>query len=147
MPSGGYNGVTDRRRRAVKGYVVVGSDGQRIGRVSSAIGGFVVVERGRLMRTRLALPREFAHTTDGDRKVAVTAPRALLEQAPRVRRGGAFDASATARQFGVASKGVTNGAEEARAPDRRAAQAGVQGNGPEEEGKAPLTKQPPMDEV
>jgi hypothetical protein len=87
----------------MKGYDVVRSDGQRIGRVADAIGGFVVVELGRrLMRTRLALPREFAHATDGDRRVAVTAPRALLEQAPRVTRRGTFDAGATARHFGVA---------------------------------------------
>jgi hypothetical protein len=86
----------------VKGYDVVRSDGQRIGRVADAIGGFVVVELGRLMRTRLALPREFAHATDGERKVAVTATRALLEQAPRVSRSGVFDASASARHFGVA---------------------------------------------
>ena len=86
----------------MKGYDVVRSDGQRIGRVSDAIGGFVVVELGRLVRTRLALPREFAHATDGDRRVAVTAPRALLEQAPRVTRRGTFDAGAAARHFGVA---------------------------------------------
>jgi hypothetical protein len=86
----------------VKGYDVVGSDGQRIGRVADAIGGFVVVELGRLLHTRLALPREFAHATDSDRRVAVTAPRALLEKAPRVSRAGTFDAGATARHFGVA---------------------------------------------
>jgi hypothetical protein len=86
----------------MKGYDVVRSDGQRIGRVADAIGGFVVVELGRLIHTRLALPREFAHATDGDRRVAVTAPRILLEQAPRVTRSGAFDAGASARHFGVA---------------------------------------------
>ena len=67
-----------------------------------SLGGFVVVELGRLIHTRLALPREFAHATDSTRRVAVTAPRILLEQAPRVTRSGAFDAGATARHFGVA---------------------------------------------
>ena len=86
----------------MKGYSVVRSDGQRIGRVADAIGGFVVVEVGRLMPTRLALPREFAHATDRNRTVAVTATRALLEGAPRVTRRGVFDASASARHFGVA---------------------------------------------
>ena len=86
----------------MKGYDVVRSDGQRIGRVADAIGGFVVVELGRLVHTRLALPREFAHTTDNDRRVAVTAPFALLQKAPRVNRRGAFDAAAAARHFGVA---------------------------------------------
>jgi hypothetical protein len=86
----------------VKGYEVVKSDGQRIGRVADAIGGFVVVELGRLMRTRLALPREFAHATDGERRVAVTAPWALLDGAPRVTRRGTFDAVAAARHFGIA---------------------------------------------
>ena len=61
----------------MKGYDVVRSDGELIGRVADAIGGFVVVELGRLVRTRLALPREFAHATDGDRRVAGTAARVL----------------------------------------------------------------------
>jgi hypothetical protein len=81
---------------------VVRGDGQRIGRVADAFGGFVVVEVGRLLRTRLALPREFAHARDGERRVAVTVPRAMLDAAPRVRRGGSFDAVAAARYFGLA---------------------------------------------
>jgi hypothetical protein len=85
----------------VKGYDVVSSDGQRIGRVADALGGFLVVELG-VMRTRRALPTEFAHATDGDRKVVITAPTALLEDAPRVKRSGSFDAGAAARHFGVA---------------------------------------------
>jgi len=84
----------------VKGYEVVRSDGKRIGRVADKIGGIVVVELGRL-RIRLALPREFAHTTDSDRRVAVTAPLALLRAAPRVTRRGVFDAGAVSRHFGV----------------------------------------------
>jgi hypothetical protein len=86
----------------VKGYDVVRSDGKRIGRVGDKIGGIVVVELGRLLRTRLALPREFAHATDSDRRVAVTAPLALLLAAPRVTRRGVFDAGAVSRHFGVA---------------------------------------------
>ena len=85
----------------MKGYDVVGSDGKRIGRVADKIGGFVVVELGRLLRTRLALPREFTHATDCDRRVAITAPLALLQAAPRVTRKGAFDAGAVSRHFGV----------------------------------------------
>ena len=84
----------------MKGYEVVRSDGKRIGRVADKIGGIVVVELGRL-RIRLALPREFAHTTDSDRRVAVTAPLALLRAAPRVTRRGVFDAGAVSRHFGV----------------------------------------------
>ena len=85
----------------MKGYDVVRSDGKRIGRVADKIGGFVVVDLGRLLRTRLALPREFTHATDCDRRVAITAPLALLQAAPRVTRKGAFDAGAVSRHFGV----------------------------------------------
>ncbi len=86
----------------MKGYDVVRSDGKRIGRVADKIGGVVVVELGRrLLRTRLALPREFAHATDCDRRVAVTTPLALLRAAPRVTRNGVFDAGAVSRHFGV----------------------------------------------
>ena len=84
----------------MKGYEVVRSDGKRIGRVADKIGEIVVVELGRL-RARLALPREFAHTTDSDRRVAVTTPLALLRAAPRVTRRGVFDAGAVSRHFGL----------------------------------------------
>jgi hypothetical protein len=55
------------------------------------------------MHTRFALPTEFVHATDGERKVVVTASTALFEDAPRVRRNGLFDATAAARHFGVAA--------------------------------------------
>jgi hypothetical protein len=88
----------------VKGYQVVSTVGRQIGRVTEARGGFLVVEQlGRVIRTRFALPTEFAHTTDGERKVVVTAPIALLEDAPRVGPDGIFDANAAARHFGVAA--------------------------------------------
>jgi hypothetical protein len=86
----------------VKGYDVVRSDGQRIGRVADALSGFLVVELAGVVRTRLALPTEFTHATDCDRKVVITTPTALLEDAPRVKRSGTFDADAAARHFGVA---------------------------------------------
>jgi hypothetical protein len=86
----------------VKGYDVVKWDGQRIGRVAAASGEFLVVELGRMRRDRRALPTEFAHATDGDRRVVVTVPTAFLADAPRVKRRGRFDAGAAARHFGVA---------------------------------------------
>ena len=86
----------------MKGYDVVRSDGQRIGRVADALSGFLVVELGRVKRNRRPLPTEFAHATDGDRRVVVTVPTALLADAPRVKRRGGFDAGAAARHFGVA---------------------------------------------
>ena len=86
----------------MKGYDVFRCDGQRIGRVTDASGGFLVVELGRMRRDRRPLPTEFAHATDGERKVVVTVPTAMLEDAPRVKRSGSFDAGAAARHFGVA---------------------------------------------
>ena len=86
----------------MKGYDVVRSDGRRIGRVADAFGDYVIVELGRVVRTRRVLPTEFVHAADRERKIVVTASTARLEAAPRAARSGRFDAAAAARHFGTA---------------------------------------------
>ena len=130
----------------MKGYDVVTSDGRKIGRVTDALDRFVVVELGRFLRSRRPLPKEFAHATDGERKVVVTVPKALLADAPRVHRNGTFDVDAAARHYGVGGT-ITRDepiwAEQATehriAAQREHASAET---GAPEEGAAPLTKQP-----
>jgi len=129
----------------VKGYDVVTSDGKKIGRANDVRDGFLVVETG-FLRSRRPLPQEFAHAIDSDRKVIVTVPKATLQDAPRVKRNGTFDADAAARHYGV---GGAIAKEEPVLPQdatehQRAAQheRAAQETGVEEEGAAPLTKQP-----
>jgi hypothetical protein len=87
----------------VKGYDVVASDGQKIGRVRDVLDGFVVVELGRFIRSTRPVPKEFAHAADGKREVVVTVPKKVLRDAPKVRRNGSFDVELAARHYGLAS--------------------------------------------
>jgi PRC-barrel domain protein len=130
----------------VKGYDVVTSDGRKIGRVTDTLDDFVVVELGRVLRSRRPLPREFAHATDGERKVVVTVPKVVLEDAPRVHRNGTFDVDAAARHYGVG--GTITRDEPIWAEQTTEHQIAAQHErassetGAPEEGAAPLTKQP-----
>ncbi len=63
---------------------------------------YVVVESGRLWRSRRPIPREFAHAVDEAETVFVTVPRRLLRDAPTVDRRGRFDEERAARHFGLA---------------------------------------------
>jgi hypothetical protein len=129
----------------VKGYDVVTSDGKKIGRVVETRDGFLVVETG-FLRGRRPLPKEFAHTTDEDRRVVVTVAKAVLQDAPRVRRDGTFDVDEAARHYGLGGavkKEETVWAEEASEHQRAEQhQRAVADTGVEEEGAAPLTPQP-----
>jgi hypothetical protein len=134
----------------VKGYDVVTSDGRKIGRVTDALDGFLVVQIGGVLRSRRPLPREFAHAADDERKVVVTVPKAVLADAPRVQRNGTFDVAAAARHYGVGGTitrddptwaDQTTEHRVAAQRERASAETGVP-----EEGAAPLTKQP-EDEV
>ncbi len=86
----------------MRGYEVVTSDNRGVGRVVDLADGFLVVESGRLFRSRRPIPREFAHAVDESRTVFVTVPRRVLEDAPRVDRRGRFDLDDAARHFGLA---------------------------------------------
>ncbi|HZT44574.1 MAG TPA: PRC-barrel domain-containing protein [Gaiellaceae bacterium] len=124
----------------MKGYDVVTSEGQKVGRVVDVLDGFVVVEIGRVLRSRRPLPKEFAHAQDGQRAVVVTVPTKVLQDAPRVHRNGTFDVDAAARHYGLAASDRRDeGAERALAEQR---ERESEETGPEPEGAAPLTKQP-----
>ena len=124
----------------MKGYEVVTSEGERIGRVAEVLDAFLVVEVGRVLRFRRPLPKEFAHAQDGERTVVVTVPTKVLRDAPRVHHNGTFDVEAAARHYGLASgdrRGEGHEQAVAEQRERESAETGA-----ETEGAAPLTKQP-----
>jgi hypothetical protein len=86
----------------VRGYLVVSSDERTVGRVADVRPGYLIVESGRLRRTRRPVPREFVHAVDEAAKVFVTVPRRVLRDAPQVDAGGEFDLDAAARHYGLA---------------------------------------------
>jgi hypothetical protein len=87
----------------VKGYEVVTSERRKIGRVSAVLDGFLVVELGQVFRSRRPVPNEFAHAQDGERTVVVTAPRNVVEDAPRVHHRRIFDVEQASRHYGLSS--------------------------------------------
>ncbi len=70
----------------MRGYDVLTSDDRAVGRVIDVQNGFLIVESGRLRKSRHPIPREFVHAVDEAAKVVVTVPRRVLMDAPRVRQ-------------------------------------------------------------
>jgi hypothetical protein len=85
----------------VNGYQVVTGSGRTVGRVVESRDGFLVVQVGRLLRSRRAVPVEFAHPLDAERRVRITVPLQMLRRSPRV--DGILDARAAAEYYGVAA--------------------------------------------
>ena len=86
----------------MRGFEVVTSDDRVVGTVMDVRHGFLIVESGRLRKSRHPVPREFVHVVDEAAKAFVTVPRRILMDAPRVDKDGEFDRSAAARHFGLA---------------------------------------------
>lgn len=86
----------------MRGYDVVTSDDRVVGRVVDVRNGFLIVESGRLHKSRHPVPREFVHAVDEAAKAFVTVPRRVLMDAPRVDKHGHFDQASAAAHFGLA---------------------------------------------
>jgi hypothetical protein len=87
---------------AVRGYEVVTSDKRTVGRVVDVKDGYLIVESGRLRRSRRPIPREFVHAVDEAEMVFVTVPMRVLHDAPKADRQSRFDRSEAAWHYGLA---------------------------------------------
>jgi len=85
----------------MNGYLVVTGSGRTVGRVVASYADFLVVEVGRVLRSRRAVPVEFAHPSDTERRVRITVPLQMLRRSPRV--DGILDERAAAEYYGVAA--------------------------------------------
>src|SRR5436190_22084523 len=86
----------------MRGYEVVTSDDCVVGEVMDVRHGFLIVQSGRLRKSRHPVPREFVHPVDEAAKAFVTVPRRMLMDAPKADRNGEFDRAEAARHFGLA---------------------------------------------
>jgi hypothetical protein len=84
----------------MKGYEVLTTDDDRIGSVVEVDGDYLIVETGKLRKSRRALPKAFAHPVDADQVVRVTVSKQLVNDSPKV--GGSVDEQAVARHYGLA---------------------------------------------
>jgi hypothetical protein len=112
----------------MEGYEVVTVDDHKIGKVVGESGDFLIVEQGALLKSKHALPREFAHVDEGEQKVRVTVPKEIVDDSPKVDDDG-FDEQATAEHYGLAPSnapgtegyGVTDAGDPSRSSAEQAA--------------------------
>jgi hypothetical protein len=84
----------------MNGYEVLTTDDHRIGSVVEDRGDYLIVESGRLRKSRHALPKAFAHPVDAEQIVRVTVSKGLVADSPKV--GAELDERAVARHYGLA---------------------------------------------
>jgi hypothetical protein len=68
----------------MEGYDVVTVDEHKIGKVVGESGDFLIVEQGAILKSKHALPREFAHIDDSQQLVRVTVPKEIVSDSPKV---------------------------------------------------------------
>ena len=68
----------------MEGYDVVTIDDHKVGKVVGESGNYLIVEQGALLKSKHALPREFAHIDDAEQQVRVTVPKEIVSDSPKV---------------------------------------------------------------
>ncbi len=117
----------------MEGYDVVTVDDHKIGKVVGQSGDFLIVEQGALLKSKHALPSEFAHVDESEQKVRVTVPKEIVDDSPKVDDDG-FDERAAAEYYGLAPSngpgtegyGVTDAGDPSRSSAEQAARQGIE---------------------
>jgi hypothetical protein len=83
----------------MQGYEVRTIDDEKIGHVAADDGDFLIVEHGRLMKTKHALPKAFAEVDADEKVVRTTLSKELIDDSPKV--NGELDRVAIAEHYGL----------------------------------------------
>jgi hypothetical protein len=83
----------------MQGYEVRTIDDDMIGHVAADDGDFLIVEHGRLMKTKHALPKAFAEVDADEKVVRTTLSKELIDDSPKV--NGELDRVAIAEHYGL----------------------------------------------
>jgi hypothetical protein len=83
----------------MQGYEVRTIDDDTIGHVTAEDGDFLIVEHGRLLKTKHALPKAFADVNDDEKVVRTTLSKELIDDSPKV--NGELDRVAIAEHYGL----------------------------------------------
>src|SRR5918992_553612 len=86
----------------MEGYEVITSDDSNAGHVVEVRGDNVIVEQGKLFKSRHALPLTFVAVDDSERVVRASVTNDVLETSPKV-EGGQVDERAVAEHYGLAA--------------------------------------------
>ena len=98
----------------MEGYEVITVDENKVGKVVGESGDFLIVEQGALLKSKHALPREFAHVNEAQQQVVVTVPKEILADSPKVDDG--FDEREVAEHYGLTTAPGPGGEGYGRTP-------------------------------
>ena len=91
------------------GYDVVTTDDEKVGKIVGETGPYLIVEHGALLKSKHALPREFAHVDEAEKQVRISVPKNIVFDSPKL--NGEFDEQAVAEHYGLASAAPAPGTE------------------------------------
>ncbi len=120
----------------VEGWDVVTSDDDKVGRVVAVTSEYLIVEQGLLIKSRHAVPKQFATPRSDGRSVCVTVPKDLVSDSPKVDSAGHMEEQAVAEHYGLTTPGeaaptegygdIVSDADPAWTAESDAAAAGLQ---------------------
>jgi hypothetical protein len=100
----------------MQGYEVRTIDDDMIGHVAADDGDFLIVEHGRLMKTKHALPKAFAEVDADEKVVRTTLSKELIDDSPKV--NGELDRVAIAEHYGLVEHFAAEPTSDGDDPDK-----------------------------
>ncbi len=102
----------------MQGYEVVAFDDEKLGKVVGRTDGNLIVERGKLSRSRHLLPEVFAHVDEAEQVVRATVSKDVFTSSPKVEgEGEDFDRQAIYDHYGLVGAGEALPTDPARTAD------------------------------
>jgi hypothetical protein len=86
----------------MEGYEVITSDERKAGHVAEVQGENLIIEHGRLIKTRRAVPKVLAHTDNAEQVVRLSVSGELVDASPEL-KDGRVDHRAVAEHYGLAA--------------------------------------------
>ena len=134
----------------MEGYDVVTFDDEKVGTVAGESGDYLIVEHGLVLKSKRALPRQFAQVEDEAQQVRITVGKETFLDSPEL--DGELDERAVREHYGLAPSegpgtegfGETDPGDPARSSEEQALRDGVE---PAEEQRARIrTGEPELEE-
>ena len=116
----------------MEGYDVVTFDDEKVGTVAGESGDYLIVEHGLVLKSKRALPRQFAQVEDEAQRVRITVGKETFLDSPEV--DDELDEPAVLDHYGLAPSeapgtegfGVTDPGDPARSSAEQALRDGVE---------------------
>ena len=116
----------------MEGYDVVTNDSEKVGTVAGESGDYLIVEHGLILKSKRALPRQFAHADDEAQEVRTTIGKEVLLDSPEIDDDGVNE-RAVRDYYGIAPSegpategyGVAERGDPARSSEEQAMRDGL----------------------